>query len=69
MTPTICHKDQSDLYLNVDVPLLPEHDCVLEVEVEQDDHFAIARLVEGVLDVVVQDVHLKLKFYRHIIFL
>ena len=44
--------------LNIDVSLLSEHDCVLEVEVKQDDHLAVAGLVEGVLDVVVQDVNL-----------
>ncbi len=35
-----------------------EHDGVLEVEVKQDDHLAVAGLEEGVLDVVVHDVHL-----------
>ena len=45
--------------LNIDMTLLPEHDGVLEVEVQQDDHLAVARLVERVLDVVVQNVHLK----------
>ena len=41
--------------------LLSEHDGVFEMEVEQDDHLAVARLVERVLDVVVQDVNLKLR--------
>ena len=40
--------------------LLSEHDGVLEVEVQQDDHLAVARLVERVLDVVVQNVHLEM---------
>lgn len=29
----------------------------LEVEVDENDHLAVARLEEGVLDVVVEDVH------------
>jgi hypothetical protein len=49
-------------HLNIDVSLLSEHDGVLQVEVKQDDHLAVARLVEGVLDVVVQDVNLKRRF-------
>ena len=38
---------------------LSEHDCVFQVKVKQDDHLTVARLVERVLDVVVQDVNLK----------
>ena len=30
----------------------------LQVEVEENDHFPIARLEEGVFDIVVQDIHL-----------
>lgn len=30
----------------------------LEVEVEEDDHFTVAGLEEGMFDVVVQDIHL-----------
>ncbi len=37
---------------------LTEHDGILKVEVEQDDHLSVAWLEEGVLDVVVHDVHL-----------
>jgi len=40
------------------VSFFAEHDSVPEVEVEQNDHFTVARLVERVLDVVVQDVDL-----------
>jgi hypothetical protein len=40
------------------VSFLAKHDGVLQVEVEQDDHLTVARLVERVLDVVVQDVNL-----------
>ena len=53
--------------LDIDVSLLSEHDGVLEVEVQQDDHFAVARLVERVLDVVVQDVNLKSGICKKII--
>ena len=42
--------------LHVDVFLFSEHDGVLEIEVEEDDNFVVIGLVEGVLDVVVQDV-------------
>ena len=44
--------------LDVDVSLLAEHDCVLQMKVKQDDHLAIAGLVESILDVVVQEVNL-----------
>lgn len=42
--------------LDINVLFLAKHDGVLQVEVEQDDHLAVARLEEGVLYVVVQDV-------------
>jgi hypothetical protein len=42
------------------VTLLSEHYSVLQVEMQQDDHLAVARLVERVLDVVVEDVNLKI---------
>ena len=45
--------------LNINVALFAKHDGVFEVEVEQDDHLAVARLVECVFDVVVEDVNLK----------
>ena len=32
--------------------------CNLEMEVDENDHLGVARLEEGVLDVVVEDVHL-----------
>jgi hypothetical protein len=45
--------------LNIQVPFLSEHDGVLKVEVEQDYHLAVTRLVECVLDVVVKNVNLE----------
>ena len=41
------------------MPLFPEHDRIFEVKVKQNDHLAIARLVESMLDVVVENVNLK----------
>lgn len=50
--------DFSDLRveLDVDMLLLPEHDGVFQVEMEEDDHFAVTGLEEGVFDVVVEDI-------------
>lgn len=44
--------------LNVDVLFLSEHDCVLQVEMKQDNHLSIARLEECAFDVVVENVDL-----------
>ena len=41
------------------MPLFPEHDRIFEVKVKQNDHLAVARLVESMLDVVVENVNLK----------
>ena len=43
---------------NVDMLLLVEHDGILEMEMQQDNHFSVARLVKCMLDVVVKDVDL-----------
>ncbi len=56
---TLAKKLLWDTNLNIDVPLFAEHDGIFQVEVKQNDHLTIARLVEGVLDVVVENVNLK----------
>jgi len=44
--------------LHIVMFLLAKDDGVFEMEVKQDNHFTIARLVEGMLNVIIQDVHL-----------
>ena len=53
-------ENRTDLCVELDILLLlfPKHDWVLEIEVKEDDHFTVTRLEQGVLDVVVEDIHL-----------
>lgn len=42
--------------LYVDVFLLSEHDSMLQMEMQQNDHLTVARLEKSVLYIVVEDV-------------
>ena len=52
-------RDFADFRVELDlgVFLLAHHDGVFKVEMQEDDHLAIARLEKSVLHVVVQNVH------------